>query len=70
MSRTDYQMISQGALAIGAPQWAQTGDGGFGVKGGPKTRLDKTETLLPLDPQLLTSAWRSGQLSALCHEPP
>jgi len=33
---------------------------------GPKTRVDKIATLLPLDPQLQTSARRSGQLSALC----
>jgi len=35
------------------------------VKCSPKTRLNKTATLLPLDPQLQTT-WRSGQLSALC----
>jgi len=41
--------------------------GRLGVNGCSKTLPDKRTTLFPLDAQLETSAWRSGQRSALCH---
>src|SRR5262245_1038932 len=37
------------------------------VMGRPRKSLAGTASLRPLNPQLHTSAWRSGQLSALCH---
>ena len=42
-----------GILRLRVPKW---------VKGCRMISLDKTATLLPLDPQLQTSAWRSDQL--------